>query len=121
MKVTFCAIFVLALGLSNAFWSNCPGTNVPGPDDVISPNCGVDRCRVERGGEFPVVIFATPIGIHTELRTRITAFIFGIGEHLKQNCLGKKTKINLQVLICPSSIHLMICKFSCHQKLLLPL
>lgn len=80
MKVTSCAVFVLAFGITNAFWSDCPGLNVPGPDEIISPNCSGERCRAERGGELVAEIFATPIAVHTELRTRITAFIFGIGE-----------------------------------------
>lgn len=73
-------IFVAVFGLTSAsFWTNCPNTNAPGPDYMRSPFCGETRCSVVRGQNFTADIYATPQGSHVELRTRITAFVLGIG------------------------------------------
>lgn len=81
MKSIICVILLSAsYCLAETFWSNCPNSDVPGPDKIISPNCGVERCQAVRGEKVIAKIYATPRAVHHELMTRVTAFIFGIGE-----------------------------------------
>ncbi|CAG9803563.1 unnamed protein product [Chironomus riparius] len=82
MKYLFCLIIALSFGLYQAFWTECPGSGVIGPDSITSPNCTIDRCRVTRGQLLSADILVTWSGSHSELRTRITAFLLGIGINL---------------------------------------
>ncbi|XP_070499664.1 uncharacterized protein [Chironomus tepperi] len=81
-KFTIFVIFLTISCLAEAFWSDCPGSNVPGPDDIVSPNCSGDRCRAVRGESLIARIYATPQAVHHELIARVTAFVFGIGINL---------------------------------------
>lgn len=79
-------IFVILLSTSSyadTFWSSCPNSNVPGPDNIVSPQCSGDRCLAVRGESVNAKIYATPRAVHNELITRVTAFIFGIGKKTK--------------------------------------
>ena len=77
MKFIALIIFIF-IGQSHAFWSACPGTNLPTLDSFESPSC-TDRCRAIRGDIFHATLLKTFRGAHHQLRTRLTAFIFGIG------------------------------------------
>lgn len=79
MKSFVGLIFVIFLVNGEDFWSSCPGSLAPGPDYIRSPHCSGDRCIGVRGEYVEADIYATPIADHKELRTRVTAFIFGIG------------------------------------------
>ncbi|KAL7044567.1 hypothetical protein ACKWTF_001972 [Chironomus riparius] len=79
MKFIIFIIFLSSSCFADTFWSNCPGSNVPGPDYIVSPQCSGDRCQAVRGESVTAKIYATPRAIHNELITRVTAFIFGIG------------------------------------------
>ena len=72
--------FVLVFGPSNAFWSGCAGTDIPTIDSLESPQCNGDRCRAVRGEVFYARAYVTLGEINFELRTRLTAIFFGIGE-----------------------------------------
>ncbi|XP_070506505.1 uncharacterized protein [Chironomus tepperi] len=82
MKYLFCLTVVISIGLNHAFWTDCPGSGVIGPDSITSPNCTADRCRVVRGEVMTADILVTWSGNHHELATRITAFMFGVGINL---------------------------------------
>ena len=81
MKFIFSIIIFIIFERSHAFWSACPGTNLPTLDSMESPSC-TDRCRVIRGEVFHGTLLMTYREAHQELRTRVTAFIFGIGTDL---------------------------------------
>ncbi|KAL7031650.1 hypothetical protein ACKWTF_007086 [Chironomus riparius] len=81
MKFVFLLTFVCVFGVSQAFWTNCPGS-VPGLDLFESPQCSGDRCRATRGEIFYGKFWFHTAGAYNELRSRATAFIFGIGVNL---------------------------------------
>ncbi|XP_070506676.1 uncharacterized protein [Chironomus tepperi] len=69
MNFLFVLILISALGLNQATWTDCPGLNVPGPDSVNSKLL------------LPVLRI-TFQDVHNELRSRVTAFMLGIGINL---------------------------------------
>ncbi|KAG5674352.1 hypothetical protein PVAND_004327 [Polypedilum vanderplanki] len=79
MKLPILIVFIFLFANVRAFYTRCSHTNAPGPDHIVSPNCNSERCFGVRGDVVNADIWATPLGAHTELRTRITAFILGIG------------------------------------------
>ena len=81
MKIVPIIFFTaLCFNFSQAFWSVCTGSGIPSIDDMTSPTCSAERCRAIRGEIFEATILATLHRAHNELRTRLTAFLFGIGE-----------------------------------------
>ncbi|KAL7031648.1 hypothetical protein ACKWTF_007085 [Chironomus riparius] len=81
MKFIFVLTIVILFGYSHAFWSACPGTTLPSLDSMESPSC-TDRCRAVRGEVFYGTLRMTFQEAHQELRSRVTAFIFGIGVNI---------------------------------------
>jgi hypothetical protein len=78
MKFIILLTFAYIFGLSQAFWSDCPG-GLPGLDSFESPQC-TDRCRAVRGEIFTGHILFTTPAVYQQLLSRATAFIFGIGK-----------------------------------------
>ncbi|XP_070506660.1 uncharacterized protein [Chironomus tepperi] len=81
-SILLIVLVALVFHKSHGFWSECPGTGLPTLDSLESPNCSRDRCTAIRGEEFVARIHVTLHGAHNELRTRLTAFFFGIGINL---------------------------------------
>ena len=79
MKFVFLLGFACIFGISQAYWSNCPG-GIPGFDTFESPQCSGDRCRAVRGEVFYVELSYYVSGAYEELRVRATALIFGVGK-----------------------------------------
>lgn len=80
MKYLFCLTIALSFGLYQAFWTDCPGSGVIGPDSITSPNCTATRCSVTRGQILSADILATFSASHNELRTSVIATWLGISK-----------------------------------------
>lgn len=74
---------LLAVSESHAFWAACPG--ILAPTSVSSAVCSGASCTVSRGQPFTASAQITFNGAFSNLHTRVTVFVLGIGVEIPQD------------------------------------